>query len=28
MKHTGSTCTNTKNRQVLNLMFIEGDPVA
>jgi len=28
MKHTGSTCTDVKNRLVLNLIFIPGDPIA
>lgn len=28
MKHTGSTCTDVKYRQVLNLIFIQGDSIA
>jgi hypothetical protein len=28
MLHTGSTCTDQKNRLVLNLMYLEGDPIA
>lgn len=28
VKHTGSTCTDEKNRMVLNLMYVEGYPIA
>ena len=28
MFHTGSSCTDSKNRLVLNLVYVQGDPIA
>jgi len=28
MYHTGSSCTDSKNRLVLNLVYVQGDPIA